>query len=58
MLVGYFVIKAANPPETLATGVGYWTVAETRSKGIASRCVETAMEWLVRRAGHHARRRD
>lgn len=29
-LVGYFVIKAANPPETLATGVGYWTVAEAQ----------------------------
>lgn len=45
-VVGYFVIKAANPPETLATGVGYWTVAEARGKGIASRCVEAATEWL------------
>ena len=45
-VVGYFVIKAANPPETLATGVGYWTVAEARGRGIASRCVETATEWL------------
>ncbi|WP_169739778.1 GNAT family N-acetyltransferase [Actinospica robiniae] len=45
-LVGYFVIKAANPPKTLATGVGYWTVAEARGKGIASRCVEAATEWL------------
>ncbi|MBF9067092.1 GNAT family N-acetyltransferase [Streptacidiphilus fuscans] len=45
-LVGYFVIKAANPPETLATGVGYWTAAEARGKGIASRCVQTAMQWL------------
>lgn len=25
-VVGHFVINAANPPETLATGVGYWTV--------------------------------
>ncbi|MDX3458560.1 GNAT family N-acetyltransferase [Streptomyces sp. ME02-8801-2C] len=45
-VVGYFVIKAANPPETLATGVGYWTVAEARGKGIASRCVEAATKWL------------
>lgn len=44
--VGHFVIKAANPPETLATGVGYWTVAEARGKGIASRCVQAATEWL------------
>jgi RimJ/RimL family protein N-acetyltransferase len=43
-VVGHFVIKAANPPETLATGVGYWTVAEARGKGIASRCVQTATE--------------
>jgi RimJ/RimL family protein N-acetyltransferase len=46
MVVGHFVIKAANPPETLATGVGYWTAAEARGKGIASRCVQTATEWL------------
>ena len=45
-VVGHFVVKAANPPETFATGVGYWTVAEARGKGIASRCVETATEWL------------
>jgi RimJ/RimL family protein N-acetyltransferase len=45
-VVGYFVIKAASPPETLATGVGYWTVASARGKGIASRCVLTATEWL------------
>ena len=45
-VVGHFVINAANPPETLATGVGYWTVTEARGKGIASRCVETATEWL------------
>jgi RimJ/RimL family protein N-acetyltransferase len=45
-VVGYFAIKAANPPETLATGVGYWTVAEARGKGIATRCVQTATEWL------------
>jgi RimJ/RimL family protein N-acetyltransferase len=45
-VVGYFAIKAARPPETLATGVGYWTVAEARGEGIASRCVETATEWL------------
>lgn len=45
-VVGHFVIKAANPPEMLATGVGYWTVAEARGKGIASRCVATATEWL------------
>jgi RimJ/RimL family protein N-acetyltransferase len=45
-VVGYFVIKAPDPPETLATGVGYWTVAEARGKGIASRCVETATQWL------------
>jgi RimJ/RimL family protein N-acetyltransferase len=45
-VVGYFAIKAASPPETLATGVGYWTVAEARGQGIASRCVQTATEWL------------
>jgi RimJ/RimL family protein N-acetyltransferase len=45
-VVGCFVVKAANPPETLATSVGYWTVAEARGKGIASRCVETATTWL------------
>jgi RimJ/RimL family protein N-acetyltransferase len=45
-VVGGFVIKAASPPETLATGVGYWTAAEARGTGIASRCVETATEWL------------
>ncbi|WP_370062694.1 GNAT family N-acetyltransferase [Streptacidiphilus sp. MAP5-3] len=44
--VGYFVIKAANPPKMLATGVGYWTVAEARGNGIASRCVQRATEWL------------
>jgi RimJ/RimL family protein N-acetyltransferase len=45
-VVGYFAVKAANPPETLATGLGYWTVAEARGRGIASRCVQTATEWL------------
>jgi RimJ/RimL family protein N-acetyltransferase len=45
-VVGHFVIKAASPPETLATGVGYWTVAAARGQGIASRCVEAATEWL------------
>ncbi|MEU1050212.1 GNAT family N-acetyltransferase [Streptomyces sp. NPDC005897] len=46
MVVGNFVIKAANPPEMSATGVGYWTVAEARGRGIASRCVEAATQWL------------
>jgi RimJ/RimL family protein N-acetyltransferase len=45
-VVGHFVIKAASPPEMLATGVGYWTVAEARGTGIASRCLKTATEWL------------
>lgn len=45
-VVGFFTVKAANPPETLATGVGYWTVAAARGRGIASRCVETATAWL------------
>jgi RimJ/RimL family protein N-acetyltransferase len=45
-LVGHFVIKAASPPESLAPGVGYWTAAEARGTGIASRCVQTATEWL------------
>jgi RimJ/RimL family protein N-acetyltransferase len=45
-VVGHLVIKAANPPGMLATSVGYWTVAEARGKGIASRCVQTATEWL------------
>jgi RimJ/RimL family protein N-acetyltransferase len=48
-VVGYFVVTAARPPETLATGVGYWTVAEARGRGIASRCVETATQWLFGR---------
>ena len=46
MVVGHFDIKAASPPETLATSVGYWTAAQARGTGIASRCVETATEWL------------
>ena len=46
VVVGHFVIMAADPPETLATGVGYWTVAAGRGQGIASRCVGTATEWL------------
>jgi RimJ/RimL family protein N-acetyltransferase len=45
-VVGHFLITAANPPVTLATGVGYWTSAEARGRGIASRCVEAATEWL------------
>jgi RimJ/RimL family protein N-acetyltransferase len=45
-VVGHFDIKAADPPETFATGVGYWTVAGARGRGIASRCVQTATEWL------------
>jgi RimJ/RimL family protein N-acetyltransferase len=45
-LAGHFVIMAPNPPESLATSVGYWTAAEARGQGIASRCVETATEWL------------
>ena len=45
-VVGHFVVKAANPPETLATGVGYWTLPEARGRGIASRCVEAATRWL------------
>lgn len=45
-VVGHFVVKAANPPEMLATGVGYWTLAQARGRGIASRCVETATQWL------------
>ena len=45
-VVGHLAVKAANPPETFATGVGYWTVGEARGRGIASRCVETATQWL------------
>src|SRR5215469_5236108 len=45
-VIGHFVIKAADPPKTLAAGVGYWTVAEARGNGIASRCLETATQWL------------
>jgi RimJ/RimL family protein N-acetyltransferase len=45
-LVGHFAIKAANPPETFATGVGYRTAAAARGTGIASRCVQTATEWM------------
>jgi RimJ/RimL family protein N-acetyltransferase len=46
VVVGHFVIKAASPPQTLATGIGYWTVAEARGRGIAARCVQAATEWL------------
>lgn len=45
-VVGYFVVKAAEPPETFATGVGYWTLAQARGRGIASRCVESVTRWL------------
>ncbi len=45
-VLGCFVVKAADPPQTFATGVGYWTVAEARGQGIASRCVEAATDWL------------
>ena len=45
-VVGHFVVKAAEPPETLATGVGYWTLAQARGRGIASRCVEAVTQWL------------
>ena len=34
-MVGCFLIKAANPPEMLATGVGYWMVAAARGQDIA-----------------------
>ena len=51
-VVGHFVVRAANPPETLATGVGYWTLAEARGKGIASRCVEAATRWLFGEQDH------
>jgi GNAT superfamily N-acetyltransferase len=33
-------------PGHCPTGVGYWTAAEARGRGIASRCVQTATEWL------------
>ncbi|MBR7827899.1 GNAT family N-acetyltransferase [Actinospica sp. MGRD01-02] len=45
-VVGHFVVRSAEPPETFATGVGYWTLAEARGRGIASRCVEAVTEWL------------
>ncbi|HTJ66402.1 MAG TPA: GNAT family N-acetyltransferase [Actinospica sp.] len=45
-VVGHMAIKAANPPVTLATGVGYWTTREARGRGIAPRCVDAATEWL------------
>ena len=45
-VVGHFVVKAADPPEMPATGVGYWTLPVARGRGIASRCVETATQWL------------
>ncbi|WP_037603482.1 GNAT family N-acetyltransferase [Streptacidiphilus rugosus] len=45
-VVGHVAVKAAEPPVTLATGVGYWTVADARGRGIASRCVEAATQWL------------
>jgi RimJ/RimL family protein N-acetyltransferase len=45
-VVGHFVVKAADPPTMPAAGVGYWTLAEARGRGIASRCVETATQWF------------
>lgn len=45
-VVGHLAVKAARPPVTLATGIGYWTVAEARGRGIAPRCVQAATQWL------------
>ncbi|WP_370381509.1 GNAT family N-acetyltransferase [Catenulispora sp. GAS73] len=45
-VVGHVGIMAADPPKSLATGVGYWTTPAARGKGIASRCVETVTDWL------------
>lgn len=45
-MVGHLVVKAANPPETLATGVGYWTLPPARGRGIAPQCVEAVTQWL------------
>lgn len=45
-VVGHFGVKAAHPPETFATGVGYWTAAAARGTGVASRSVQAVTEWL------------
>ena len=45
-VVGSFAVKAASPPLTRATGVGYWTVPEARGRGVASRCLQGVTGWL------------
>ncbi|MEZ0115523.1 RimJ/RimL family protein N-acetyltransferase [Catenulispora sp. EB89] len=45
-VVGHIGVTAANPPKSLATGVGYWTTPAARGKGIASRSVEAVTDWL------------
>lgn len=48
-VVGHVGVTAADPPKSLATGVGYWTAPAARGKGVASRCVEVATDWLFGR---------
>lgn len=45
-VVGHVGIRAASPPQTLATSIGYWTAAEARGTGIATRCVQAITDWL------------
>ena len=45
-LVGHFLVKTSDIPGSSATEVGYWTLAEARGRGIASRCVEAVSQWL------------
>ncbi|GII30528.1 GNAT family N-acetyltransferase [Planotetraspora mira] len=44
--VGHIVVKATDPNEAAAT-VGYWTSAEVRGQGIASRALEVVSRWAL-----------
>ncbi|WP_194900092.1 GNAT family N-acetyltransferase [Catenulispora pinisilvae] len=45
-VVGHFVVKGADVAAGSETSVGYWTLADARGRGIASRCVERVSDWL------------
>ncbi|GAA1277790.1 hypothetical protein Psi02_79970 [Planotetraspora silvatica] len=44
--VGHIVVKATDPNEA-AAAVGYWTSAEVRGRGIASRALEVVSRWAL-----------
>jgi RimJ/RimL family protein N-acetyltransferase len=46
-VVGHFVIKRGGiDPAVPAAEPGYWTLAEARGRGIASRSLESVSQWL------------